>query len=95
MLSHIIFQNKAVKSKNKFSSQNFFLLANFNTNFAILQTVFLSMIIAFQKNSGQDCIRKKKITTAVNTLSTNRHNKDTGKSLQPSLLRCCCQLFVR
>ena len=59
MLSHIIFQNKAVKSKNKFSSQILCLLASFKTNFALLQTVFLSMIIAFQKNPGQDCIQNK------------------------------------
>ena len=59
MLSHKIFQNETVMSKKKFFSHILFLLANFNNNFAFLGTVFLSMIIAFQKHPGQDCIQNK------------------------------------
>ena len=59
MLSYIIFQNETVKSKNKIFSHILFLLANFNTNFALLRTVFLSMITACQKHPGQELIQNK------------------------------------
>jgi len=58
-MSHVIFQNEAVKSKNKFYSHILFLLAIFSTNFALLRTVLLSMIIAFLKHPGQDCKQNK------------------------------------
>ena len=64
MLSHIIFQNEAVSPRTNFF-HTLILLANFNTNFVLLRTVFLSIIIAFQKHPGHDCVQNKNSHTAI------------------------------